>query len=37
MYRLQKIIALTEDGKVEMEPKLEGKRMFLIMAPKPKK
>lgn len=29
--------ALTEDGKVEMEPKLEGKRMFLIMAPKPKK
>jgi translation initiation factor IF-3 len=29
--------ALTEDGKVEMEPKLEGKRMFLIMAPRPKK
>jgi len=29
--------ALAEDGKVEMEPKLEGKRMFLIMAPKPKK
>jgi len=29
--------SLTEDGKVEMEPKLEGKRMFLIMAPKPKK
>jgi translation initiation factor IF-3 len=29
--------ALAEDGKIEMEPKLEGKRMFLIMAPKPKK
>ena len=29
--------ALTEDGKVELEPKLEGKRMFLIMAPKTKK
>jgi translation initiation factor IF-3 len=29
--------ALAEDGKVEVEPKLEGKRMFLIMAPKPKK
>ena len=29
--------ALAEDGKVEIEPKLEGKRMFLIMAPKPKK
>ena len=29
--------ALSEDGKVEVEPKLEGKRMFLIMAPKPKK
>ena len=29
--------ALAEDGKVELEPKMEGKRMFLIMAPKPKK
>jgi translation initiation factor IF-3 len=29
--------ALTEEGKVEVEPKLEGKRMFLIMAPKLKK
>lgn len=29
--------ALAEDGKIELEPKLEGKRMFLIMAPKPKK
>jgi translation initiation factor IF-3 len=26
-----------EEGKVEVEPKLEGKRMFLIMAPKLKK
>jgi len=29
--------ALTEEGKVEIEPKLEGKRMFLIMASKLKK
>jgi translation initiation factor IF-3 len=29
--------ALAEEGKVELEPKLEGKRMFLIMAPRPKK
>lgn len=29
--------ALAEDGKIESEPKLEGKRMFLFMAPKPKK
>lgn len=29
--------ALAEDGKVELEPKMEGKRMFLIMAPRPKK
>lgn len=29
--------ALAEDGKIEAEPKLEGKRMFLFMAPKPKK
>lgn len=29
--------ALADHGKVEVEPKLEGKRMFLIMAPKPKK
>ena len=28
--------ALAEEGKVELEPKLEGKRMFLIMAPRPK-
>ena len=31
------VTALAEEGKVELEPKLEGKRMFLIMAPKPKK
>lgn len=31
------VAALSEDGKVELEPKLEGKRMFLIMSPKPKK
>lgn len=31
------VAALSEDGKVEMEPKMEGKRMFLIMSPKPKK
>ncbi len=29
--------ALEEDGKVEQFPKLEGKRMFLIMSPKVKK
>ena len=29
--------ALAEDGKIESEPRLEGKRMFLFMAPKPKK
>lgn len=31
------IAALAEEGKVELEPKMEGKRMFLIMSPKPKK
>jgi translation initiation factor IF-3 len=29
--------ALEEFGKVEMMPKLEGKRMFMMIAPKPKK
>lgn len=29
--------ALEEDAKVEQLPKLEGKRMFLFLAPKPKK
>lgn len=31
------VAALSEDGKVELEPKMEGKRMFLIMSPKLKK
>jgi translation initiation factor IF-3 len=29
--------ALEEHGKVEMFPKLEGKRMFMMIAAKPKK
>jgi translation initiation factor IF-3 len=29
--------ALSEFGKLEMEPKLEGKRMTIILAPAPSK
>ena len=37
MLLLKFIQALKEDAKVEQLPKLEGKRMIIFLAPKPKK